>query len=233
MATKPKTGRARNRQERAGLSDEIELAIGMEVMVTFNISTDLDMANGARGHFVDIVLDPRECVQPSASHQVVLQYHPAFVLLEMKRIKAQTLPGLPTGVLPVAPLSRAFSITMTSGCRCTVTRIQLPITPAFAFTDYSAQAQTIEYCIVDIGSPPTGKITPFNAYVALSCSRGRESIRLLRDFDERLFIQHPCEHLRNEDRRLEEMDRATEAWWNLIDSGTDMYQRGTSNVLIV
>ncbi|KIN98995.1 hypothetical protein M404DRAFT_156256 [Pisolithus tinctorius Marx 270] len=184
------------------------------------------MANGARGHIVDIVLDPRECVQPSPSHQIVLQYPPAFVLLEMKHTKAGSLPGLPSGVLPVTPLSRTFTITMTSGSKCTVTRIQLPITPAFAFTDYRAQAQTIEYCIVDIGSPPTGKITPFNAYVALSRSRGQENIRLLRDFDERLFTQHPCEHLRNEDRRLERMDGATEAWWDLIDTGADAYRRG-------
>ena len=39
--------------------DEVELALGMEVMVTFNVSTDLDMANGAWGHIVDIVLDVR------------------------------------------------------------------------------------------------------------------------------------------------------------------------------
>ncbi|KIN97945.1 hypothetical protein M404DRAFT_969113 [Pisolithus tinctorius Marx 270] len=101
----------------------------------------------------------------------------------MKRTKAGSLPGLLSGVLPIMPLSRTFTITMTSGSKCTMTQIQLPITPVFAFTDYCAQAQTIEYCIVDIGSPPTGKITPFNAYIALSCSHGWENIRLLRDFD--------------------------------------------------
>ena len=37
----------------------MELALGMEVMVTFNVSTDFDMANGAWGHIVDIVLDER------------------------------------------------------------------------------------------------------------------------------------------------------------------------------
>lgn len=45
-----------------------------------------------------------------------------------------------------------------------------------AFTDYRTQAQTIKYCIVDIGSPPTGKIMLFNAYIALSCGRGRVNI---------------------------------------------------------
>ncbi|KAI6139735.1 hypothetical protein BKA82DRAFT_138023, partial [Pisolithus tinctorius] len=93
----------------------------------------------------------------------------------------------------------------------------------FAFTDYRAQAQTIECCIVDIRSPPTGKITLFNAYVALSRSRGRENIRLLRSFDKQLFTQHPSEHLCDEDRRLESMDHVMEAWWDYIKSSEHTY----------
>ena len=53
VAAKPKTGRGRNRHERAGLADEVDIAIGMEVMVTFNVSMDLDVANGAHGHIED------------------------------------------------------------------------------------------------------------------------------------------------------------------------------------
>jgi len=49
VAAKAKTGRGKNRHDRAGLADEVEVAVGMEVMVTFNESTDLDIANGARG----------------------------------------------------------------------------------------------------------------------------------------------------------------------------------------
>ncbi|KZO99019.1 hypothetical protein CALVIDRAFT_477664 [Calocera viscosa TUFC12733] len=48
------------------------------------------------------------------------------------------------------------------------------MTPANAFTDYRAQGQTIDKVIVDIATPPTGTITPFNAYVALSRSKGRQ-----------------------------------------------------------
>ncbi|KAF8424992.1 hypothetical protein L210DRAFT_797582, partial [Boletus edulis BED1] len=94
-----------------------------------------------------------------------------------------------------------------------ITRRQIPLTAAYAFTDYRSQGQTIEKVIVDIGKPPTGELTPFNAYVALSRSRGRDSIRLLRGFDEKLFTTHPSEHLRREDERLNELDRITEGWW--------------------
>ena len=38
------------------LPDELELAKGMKVMVTRNLKTDLDIANGARGEIVDIIL---------------------------------------------------------------------------------------------------------------------------------------------------------------------------------
>ncbi len=41
------------------------------------------------------------------------------------------------------------------------------MTPGYAFTDYKAQGQTIEYLIVDIGKPPTGHLSPFGAYVAI------------------------------------------------------------------
>jgi hypothetical protein len=43
--------------------------------------------------------------------------------------------------------------------------------------------------LVDIVSPPTGKLSFFNLYVALSWSSGQETICLLRDFDDQLFTQ--------------------------------------------
>ena len=46
-------------------------------MVTFNMSTDLDMANGAQGHIVDIILDPREERDIPAGKHMELQYPPA------------------------------------------------------------------------------------------------------------------------------------------------------------
>ena len=48
------------RRKRKDLPETIELAIGMKVMVTSNIATDLDITNGARGTVVDIVLNPEE-----------------------------------------------------------------------------------------------------------------------------------------------------------------------------
>ncbi|KAJ3565753.1 hypothetical protein NP233_g7437 [Leucocoprinus birnbaumii] len=77
--------------------------------------------------------------------------------------------------------------------------------------DYKSQGQTLPAVIVDLAPPPGrgGKLTPFNAYVALSRSRGRDTIRILRHFDEALFTNHPSDLLREEDERLETLAKRT------------------------
>ena len=45
LETNPKTGSRNKRHEHGGLPSEVELAPGMEVVVTFNVSTDLDRAH--------------------------------------------------------------------------------------------------------------------------------------------------------------------------------------------
>ena len=40
-----------------------------------------------------------------------------------------------------------------------------------------------EHVLINIGTTMKFPITPFSAYVALSWSRGRDSVQLLRDFD--------------------------------------------------
>ena len=87
------------------------------------------------------------------------------------------------------------------------------MTAAYAFTDYRSQGQTLPYVIIDIAKPPTGALDLFNLYVALSHSSGRESIRLLRDFDDELFKKSHDPALLAEDDRLDKMDRITKAWW--------------------
>ena len=118
FADEPKKGSRDRRHEHGGLPDEVELAIGMEVMVTFNVAMDLDLANGARGHIVDIVLNEREEAPNERTHYMRLRYPPLYVLVSMNRTKANALEGLEAGVLPVAPLTRTFVVTMPNQKRC-------------------------------------------------------------------------------------------------------------------
>ncbi|KAF8344110.1 uncharacterized protein EI90DRAFT_2901729 [Cantharellus anzutake] len=53
------------------------------------------------------------------------------------------------------------------------------MTSAYTLTDYRAQGQTIKYVMIDLAPPPAGGLIPFNAYVALSQSSGRNMIWLL------------------------------------------------------
>ncbi|KAF8527303.1 hypothetical protein JB92DRAFT_2698590 [Gautieria morchelliformis] len=87
-----------------------------------------------------------------------------------------------------------------NGRKATVHRRQLPLTAAYAFTDYKAQGQTLRPVIVDIGNPPSGGLNVFNAYVAISRGRSREMVRLLRDFNSCIFTNHPSLDLAESDR---------------------------------
>ena len=57
-----------------------------------------------------------------------------------------------------------------------------------------------------MGGSPEWK---YNAYVALSWSRGQETIRLLCDFDDSLFTTYPLNELREQNARLERLDTET------------------------
>ncbi len=95
-----------------------------------------------------------------------------------------------------------------------ILRRQYAMTPGYAFTDHKSQGQTIEYVIIDIGKPPTGALSTFGIYVVLSRSRGRDTIRLLGDFDDELFQHHPSEALRLDMERLEALSMATKERWD-------------------
>ena len=156
---------------------------------------------------------------------MVLKRLPAYILVKMSRTRASRLEGLEDNVIPVEPTETAMDITVSIGkgktVRCTVHRRQLPITVAYGFMDYRSQGQTIQYVIVDIASPPHGTLSLFNLYVALSHSSGRETIRLLRDFDEKMFMRAHDTELLEEDIRLEGLNETTREWWRKMAEGEE------------
>ena len=56
----------------------------------------------------------------------------------------------------------------------------------------------------------SGTLNSFCAYVALPWGKGRDLIRLLQDFDNKLITTHPLQDLRYKDERLENLDRVME-----------------------
>lgn len=192
------------------LSAYVRMAVGMKAMVLLNLATDADIANGTRGCIEDIILDEREGVCIRDNDGVIkLQYPPAMILFRPDKKTKLIFEGLPPGVIPLTPSVARFTTKGRTGKSFKIVRRQYAMTAGYAFTDYKSQGQTIEYVIIDIGRPPSGSLSPFSVYVALSRSRGRDSIRLLRDFDDNLFQNHPSEDLRKEMARLKGLNDAT------------------------
>ena len=216
MAARMKTEKHRRKQDLPWI---VELSRGMKILVTTNLETDLDVTNGARAEVVDIILHPDE--PPIGNEPIVkLKYLPAYILVRMDRTRAAPLTGLDRGVIPVEPMTTRMNIKMNANTgqsiSRTVRRRQFPVTAAYAFTDYRSQGQTIPNVLVDIATPPRGSLSLPNLYVALSRSAGRETIRILRDFEEKWFLQEHDSELQIEDERLEQLNEETKVWWEAM-----------------
>jgi hypothetical protein len=95
----PKGGEYIDRQGRTP-PDKLEVAVGMKVMITENLDTDLDITNGARGIIVGVTLHPDE--PPLSDDSVVhLHYLPVYILVRLHRTRASKLPGLDDRVIPI------------------------------------------------------------------------------------------------------------------------------------
>jgi hypothetical protein len=175
-------------------------------MVTWNIATRANLSNGSHGCITKIVLDPRELkidLKATTERKVFLLYPPELVIIYLDFCELSPLPDLLLHHVPLSPLECKFSTGMTPSPR--IMQWQLAITPAYAFTDFKAQGQTINYVLVDIGRTMCFALSLFNAYVASLRSHGHNCIQLLRDFDNELFLQHPFEDLRIEEARIEQL----------------------------
>ncbi|KEP44881.1 ATP-dependent DNA helicase pif1, partial [Rhizoctonia solani 123E] len=147
--------------------------------------------------------------EPNTGHLQQLSRPPICILVKLWRTKIGKLGDLDEGVVPIVPIRSQFTLKLPNKKILTIWREQLPLTPAYAFTNYRSQGQTIPYIIMDLATPPSGGLTPFNGYVTLSRSQTAKMARLLRDFDDKLFTTPPSEHLALEDRRLKELDLLT------------------------
>ena len=150
-------------QRKQDLAPILQIAIGMKVMVTQNVVTDLDITNGARGTIVDIWLHPDEPPICDLQPTIELKYLPPCVLVKLDHTCTSQLTGLEERVIPVEPAMQSYRISCQgsegNAITRTVRRRQFPMTAAYAFTDYRSQGQTLPTMIVDITTPPTGETT--------------------------------------------------------------------------
>jgi len=124
------------------LPDVVEIAVGMPCMVTMNVKTEHDLANGTRGLIVDIILDMREREMQGEANISRLCFPPHYILLKPKETNAKSLEGLPDGVFPIEPATSRYTLNV-DGQVISVERRQLPVTGGYTFTDYRSQSQTL------------------------------------------------------------------------------------------
>jgi hypothetical protein len=100
-----------------------------KVMVTYNIETELDIANGARGTAEKILVENIE-TSKSSTHMQSLRRPPLRMLVRLLKDTAVAVPGLDPGVVPIRTIRNRFQVQKPDGKKLTLCREQLPLTPS-------------------------------------------------------------------------------------------------------
>ena len=86
-----------------------------------------------------------------------------------------------------------------------VSRLQLPLLPAYAYTDYKSQGKTLSHAVVDLQSTSTLQ----GAYVMLSRVRSLKGLLILRPFVPSKVCGRLSQELRDELQRIELLAQIT------------------------
>ena len=165
------------------LPHECLLFPGMPVILTDNMAVQLGLTNSTPGIVKKIICDPREQTSHSDIH--TLQIQPVCVIVTFPTTTCSQLEGLDKQDIPIYPVSHSFSYRFPGALTyASICWTQLPLVPAYSYTAYKSQAQTLPCAIVDlVPSPPLQvKDTSF-AYVPLSRIREAKQLHILRPFD--------------------------------------------------
>ncbi|KAL4063923.1 hypothetical protein V8B97DRAFT_1860678, partial [Scleroderma yunnanense] len=98
-----------NQKQHQELASSVEIVIGMKVMVTSNIKTDLDVANSTQGTIVNIFLHSEESYS-TMEGGVILTFLPLFILAKLDCTRTSALEGLDEEVILVEPSTKFMQI---------------------------------------------------------------------------------------------------------------------------
>ncbi|KAG2155405.1 hypothetical protein DEU56DRAFT_693837, partial [Suillus clintonianus] len=177
----------------------LPLIPGMPIMITENAATSCKIVNGSRGILQSITYE-------------VDEYDNRFPVCALVKIQDSTLhiPGLENSVVPILPITSSFSFP-TAEKNVNVRRIQLPILPGWAFTDFKVQGSYLPKVIVDL----TGARSLQSIYVMLSRASKLNNIAILRWFSSRTLHGDLQGDARQELQRLQRVEATTRAQYLL------------------
>ena len=166
-----------------GLPRELQLFVGMPVIVTTNIKTELGITNGTTGVVRSIHFKNEEAISEDTGGFHHLKQHPDYIIVELNDITVKPLEGLPLNHVPFVPIKKSFSVNMPGKQKAVnVNRSHFPLVPRFSCTAHKSQGQTLSNAIVDL-VPLRNSIGIEFAYVPLSRVRRLEDLTILRPFD--------------------------------------------------
>lgn len=183
---------------------QLPLFPGMKVMVQENLAFGFHVVNGAIGTVRDIKYEVRE----SRRYPIVVYVHIPGI--------GQICPTASKDVVPIFPVRTTFRWTLkhatenSKAIEVTVTRSQLPLLPAYVYTDYKSQGRSLDHAIVD---PATAR-TLQGVYVMLSRVRTLNGLAVLRTFPISKIHDRLSQELRKELMRFERLDYCTAIRYN-------------------
>ena len=155
------------RQETGGLHSVLKLAIGARVMLTTNVDVSDGLVNGARGEVMHVVTNDDNKVTT-----VLVKFDNDHVGL--KAMQSSPYRTIYTHAVPVAKYEIVFPAKGKKGSE--ITRLQFPLTLAWATTIHKVQGLTLEQIVVDMKG---GRFSPGQAYVAFSRVKTLQGLHIL------------------------------------------------------
>ena len=169
---------------------------GMKVMVQENLAFTNHVVNGTLGTIRDIVYEEEDGLR----YPVVAYVHIPG--------SGKICTNATNDIVPIFPESSTFYCKLKcsgSQGKSSISRLQLPLLPAYAYTDYKSQGRTLDTAIVD----PASASTLQGAYVMLSRVRSLNGLCILRPFNPNKIEQRLSQELRTELDRLQQLHDQT------------------------
>ncbi|KAJ7086499.1 hypothetical protein C8R44DRAFT_650805 [Mycena epipterygia] len=173
---------------------KLPLSVGMKVMVMENVALKAAAVNGAEGILREIKYSLDDKGRRYADCAYV-------------EIKGSNFCMHPLGpdIVPIVPWTTYFDYIADNGLKFSVGRTQLPLVPAYAYTDYKAQGKSLARVNVDLN----GAASLQSFYVMVSRATSIKSIAVLRNFRPNTMQGRLGQDFRDEFARLEVLDART------------------------
>ena len=149
-----------------GMLAELPMYVGMPVMLTKNISTELGLTNGTKGIIKMIPLKENEkCIQSDKGFKKASSLD--YIITEVPDASISDPDGLPKKHIHIFRCKGSFVLKQNNDV--TIKLDHFPIVPTFSCTAHKSQGQTLKKIIIDLVPPKCMKSTDTSfAYVPLS-----------------------------------------------------------------